>query len=582
MQPFHPDVIDNTFSTGTGFDGEVKALALQPDGKLIATGAFSTFNGISCNGIARLNADGSLDEGFVGAIGGKALALQPDGRIVVGANGIFRLMPNGSIDPDFNAYLNNIGVQPVNALVVRPDGRIIAGGAFIISDEWGNEVPMSIMQLFQDGSLDNSFVPDLVQYNANVQTLVLRTDGKLLVGMDNESSGGGGTMAFNLAELNEDGSRSQQFNSTIGFSFYNPVHGLALRPNGDVVVGGEFYIFNDDHHMNNGIPRKHLAVIDEMGYLSSSFDPGPSSDGVIRTLAVGPQGQIIAGGDFSNYRYALHSGIVQLNDYGYADALFQSGTGFNGGVRAFALQPDGQLIVGGAFTSYNGTVCGRITRLRTPGPICLPSQLTTTADPVITCGAVNLKLNGTSIIAANEVPGANKYQFRFTNIAGQPAYSRNIAFPTRSFTLTKWFTLPLKAGRTYNVIVRASFDNGATWCDWGPSCTVKVSWTPLIPGAEPRDMETVNSLEPELHLYPNPNNGDQLRIHLNGTDPDITTVALDITDLFGKRVMTSTLAVQDGELNTVLSLRNDLADGLYIVTITAGERVFNERLVITR
>ena len=95
-------------------------------------------------------------------------------------------------------------------------------------------------------------------------------------------------------------------------------------------------------------------------------------------------------------------------------------------------------------------------------------------------------------------------------------------------------------------------------------------------------METVNSLEPELHLYPNPNNGDQLRIHLNGTDPDITTVALDITDLFGKRVMTSTLAVQDGELNTVLSLRNDLADGLYIVTLTAGERVFNERLVITR
>ncbi|MBL0044404.1 MAG: hypothetical protein IPP33_08415 [Flavobacteriales bacterium] len=159
VQPFRPDVIDNTFSTGTGFDGEVKALALQPDGKLIATGAFSTFNGISCNGIARLNADGSLDEGFVGAIGGKALALQPDGRIVVGANGIFRLMPNGSIDPDFNAYLNNIGVQPVNALVVRPDGRIIAGGAFIISDEWGNEVPMSIMQLFQDGSLDNSFVP---------------------------------------------------------------------------------------------------------------------------------------------------------------------------------------------------------------------------------------------------------------------------------------------------------------------------------------------------------------------------------------------------------------------------------------
>ncbi|MBL0044403.1 MAG: delta-60 repeat domain-containing protein [Flavobacteriales bacterium] len=102
-----------------------------------------------------------------------------------------------------------------------------------------------------------------------------------------------------------------------------------------------------------------------MGYLSSSFDPALRQMGS-SGHSVGPQGRIIAGGDFSNYRYALHSGIVQLNDYGYADALFQSGTGFNGGVRAFALQPDGQLIVGGAFTSYNGTVCGRITRLRTP------------------------------------------------------------------------------------------------------------------------------------------------------------------------------------------------------------------------
>ncbi|MBL0044402.1 MAG: T9SS type A sorting domain-containing protein [Flavobacteriales bacterium] len=294
-----------------------------------------------------------------------------------------------------------------------------------------------------------------------------------------------------------------------------------------------------------------------------------------------PDGKILVGGNFTAYQGVPRQRIARLNADGSLDNTFQPCDGFNGIVRDFALQPDGRLLVTGDFTSYGGVARNRIARLFTVDATCIASQLTT-ANPVVSCGAVNLKLNGTSIIAANEVPGANKYQFRFTNIAGQPAYSRNIAFPTRSFTLTKWFTLPLKAGRTYNVTVRASFDNGATWCDWGPSCTVKVSWTPLIPGAEPRDMETVNSLEPELHLYPNPNNGDQLRIHLNGTDPDITTVALDITDLFGKRVMTSTLAVQDGELNTVLSLRNDLADGLYIVTLTAGERVFNERLVITR
>ncbi|MBK8341341.1 MAG: T9SS type A sorting domain-containing protein [Flavobacteriales bacterium] len=202
---------------------------------------------------------------------------------------------------------------------------------------------------------------------------------------------------------------------------------------------------------------------------------------------------------------------------------------------------------------------------------------------MISCGATNLKFNGTSTISATEVPGANKYQFRFTNTAGQPAYARTIAFPTRSFTLTPWLTKPLKAGRTYNVQVRASFDNGATWCDYGPSCTVKISWTPLTPFAEPRGYEAEYTEEPtELLLYPNPTNGDQVRIQLGGIDPELTIATLDITDLFGKRVMSSTLPINDGELNSVLSLDGDLADGLYILTITVGEYVFNERLVITR
>jgi hypothetical protein len=180
------------------------------------------------------------------------------------------------------------------------------------------------------------------------------------------------------------------------------------------------------------------------------------------------------------------------------------------------------------------------------------------------------------------VPGANKYQFRFTNIPGQPAYSRNIAWPTRSFTLTKWYTSPLKAGRTYNVVVRASFDNCATWCDWGPSCTVKVSWSPMTPATEPRDMDAVWTGEPAIELYPNPTNGEQVNIMLSDLDPELASVSLDVTDLFGKRVVSAELALQDGELHTVLPLTRDLAVGLYVVTITAGEQTFNERLVIGR
>ncbi|MBK6754380.1 MAG: T9SS type A sorting domain-containing protein [Flavobacteriales bacterium] len=58
----------------------------------------------------------------------------------------------------------------------------------------------------------------------------------------------------------------------------------------------------------------------------------------------------------------------------------------------------------------------------------------------------------------------------------------------------------------------------------------------------------------ELLLYPNPTNGDQVRIQLSGIDPEITTATLDITDLFGKRVMSTTLPLNDGALNTSLAL----------------------------
>ena len=581
-QPFHPDQIDDTFTAGTGFDGEVLALCLQPDGKVIAAGNFTQYNGTACNGIARLHPDGSIDADFNGAVGGRALALQPNGRILVGGSGITRLMPDGSPDPSFDTYLSGIGLQPIHALAVRPDGSILAGGFYVTTDEWGNENSIGLMQLMPDGSRDPAFVPDLVWSTAKVLALVLRPDGRLLVGMDN-NDGTGGNFAFNLAELLPNGDRSEPFMNTVGFSFYDPVRAIAVRPDDFLAIGGDFNIWDDDHHVNDGVPRAHMALLEPQGALHYAFDPGPSTDGPVRTLVAGPEGRIIAGGDFSYYRNEAHSGIVQVNAYGYADPEFDPGTGFDAAVNVLLALPNGDLLVGGAFTSYDGVACGHITRLRTSGPLCLPTQLTTTADPVISCGAVNLKFNGTSTIAATEVPGANRYQFRFTNTPGQPAYTRHIAFPSRSFILQKWYTLPLKAGRTYNVVVRASFDNGATWCDWGPSCTVKISWTPLAPFAEPRGMETAYTEEPtELLLFPNPTNGDQVRIELGGIDPELAVASLDITALFGKRVWSTPLPLQDGVLNTSLTLPGDLAGGLYVATIVAGEQLFTERLMIAR
>ena len=81
-------------------------------------------------------------------------------------------------------------------------------------------------------------------------------------------------------------------------------------------------------------------------------------------------------------------------------------------------------------------------------------------------------------------------------------------------------------------------------------------------------------------MYPNPNRCDQLYINLSAVDADVNTVSVDIYDLTGKRVTARTIAVQDGFVNANIDLNNELAGGLYVVNITAGEKTYTERLVI--
>ncbi|MBK9758845.1 MAG: T9SS type A sorting domain-containing protein [Flavobacteriales bacterium] len=81
-------------------------------------------------------------------------------------------------------------------------------------------------------------------------------------------------------------------------------------------------------------------------------------------------------------------------------------------------------------------------------------------------------------------------------------------------------------------------------------------------------------------MYPNPNRGDQLFLNMYDFSTEVNTVTMDMFDIFGKRVMTRTFAVADGEMNQVVDLGSEFAAGLYMVNITAGETVKTERLVI--
>ena len=109
--------VDTTFNPGTGADdGQIVSVAVQADGKVLAGGYFTSFNGSTHNYIVRLNANGTLDSGFVDPAANSfmnTIALQADGKIVVGGgftlfgtttgrNHIARLNTNGTLDPAFD------------------------------------------------------------------------------------------------------------------------------------------------------------------------------------------------------------------------------------------------------------------------------------------------------------------------------------------------------------------------------------------------------------------------------------------------------------------------------------------------
>lgn len=112
--------VDPTFNVGgSGANGAVNAMVVQPDGKILIGGQFNQYNGSPTTSVARLNQDGSLDNSFNIGLKGpvttvNALALQPDGKILVGGTlvlyngaikfrGILRLNQDGSLDDTFNA-----------------------------------------------------------------------------------------------------------------------------------------------------------------------------------------------------------------------------------------------------------------------------------------------------------------------------------------------------------------------------------------------------------------------------------------------------------------------------------------------
>ena len=354
--------LDTSFVVGTGFNDAIRKFAIQSDGKIVAVGGFTSYNGTSINRIARLNTDGSLDTSFVVGTGFDAglvytVAIQSDGKIVVGGqftayngtsiNRIARLNTDGSLDTSF--VVGTGFNSDVNAIAIQSDGKIVVGGNFT---NYNGTARSRVAQLNSDGSLDTSFAVS-TGFDTIVYDIAVQTDGKVIAGGIFTTYNG--TSRNRIARLNTNGSLDTSF--VVGTGFDNGVYALDIQPDGKIVAVGIFISYN-------GTSIRRIARLNTDGSLDTSFVVGTGLNDAVFSVAIQSDGKIVVGGQFTSYNGTTQNCITQLNSDGSRDTTFSIGTGFGTPyVYALAVQTDGKVLAGGSFISYNGTSISRIARL---------------------------------------------------------------------------------------------------------------------------------------------------------------------------------------------------------------------------
>ncbi len=329
----------------------------QPDGKILVGGNFQSIGEYARLGIARLNADGSVDATFNPpdfgfhrySLGNEAsnsfirsakiysIALQPDGKILVGGdftvvngankNYIVRLNSDGSLDTAFNMNLPDqwtfaFGDNHIKSIEVQPDGKILLSGPFCFSAP-SNGGRCQLARLNPDGTNDTSFQSQ----GMFLYYIKLLPDGKIL----NFGQNG-------FLRLNSDGSVDPTFTS----SPHNVEEAIIL-PNNQIIVVGAFTEFH-------GFNAPRIARLNADGTFDTGFNPGVGANNSIKDVYYTSDGKLLVAGVFTTFNNFFRAKVARLNFDGSTDLSFdfsggsEVNTGFVNEVTEF---DNGNLLVGG-------------------------------------------------------------------------------------------------------------------------------------------------------------------------------------------------------------------------------------------
>lgn len=432
---------------GTGND-EIRDLAIQPDGKIIAVGIY--VGGNQDWGVVRYKADGGIDSAFgtngitqISVTSGAndiatSVALQPDGKIVVAGTtvvsatsrvAVARFNANGTLDNTFAGgagfVVSAVASSSANDVLMLPDGDILVAGtvADIATD-------MELFRYNSDGTPDIAFGSGgqvSINFGASINeiayALALQGNKLMVAGTSNG--------VFAAARLNLDGSLDNSFDTDgkvlLEVSTATPfdyVQEIAFQNDGKIILGGT--ASNPSNGNNNNFA---LARLNANGSVDLTFD----TDGFVVTdfglqddcfgVAVLGEGKIIAGG-FSTSGVGVdtrQTSLVRYNSNGSLDLTLDTDGkvavdvgAINREDNAFSMKvlPDGKVLTGGrtrrasfdfALSRFNGSVA----------PVTLGAPLVTATLPASALGATAtlsgvLNPNGGAVSYAKFAYGTNQ------------------------------------------------------------------------------------------------------------------------------------------------------------------------------
>jgi len=348
-----------TSFTTSQLNGAVRTITKQFDGKILVGGDFTLYGATSCNRIIRLNTDGSYDStfsigtGFNGTV--RSIAVQNDGKILVGGdftqyqgvayNYLVRLSDSGSVDASFI-----LGTGPdgsIHTIILQTDQKILIGGEFNYYD---SNFSRKIARLTTAGFFDTNFDTGFLGFNNTVYTIALLTDGSMYVGGDFTEYDG--YSSSKLIKLDTNGLIDASF--SVGSGFNSSVYYIQILNSLNILVTGNFTSYNS-------LPNSRIVELTYTGSVSL-ISYGSGFNSVVRKVAL--KTDYLLGGDFTTYQSSNVSYITKLSSNGSISTNYPfPPVRFNSSVFDIYVENSSNYLVGGNFTTYNSCNVNYLTRL---------------------------------------------------------------------------------------------------------------------------------------------------------------------------------------------------------------------------